>query len=132
MPANGATVNDRTEPNRLTAVSTLCRITSPFTPAGIMKALVWTLLLIIGTHVLVLDAMHHEHDAQVAVEQSDAASPSLDVLDQGGDHCCQCHGFMASTDCHPLRLPAPPAQVLALRPPLPDAPADNPFRPPIA
>jgi hypothetical protein len=87
-----------------------------------MKALVWTLLLIICTHVLVLDAMHHEHDADVAMEQ----------LDAGGDHCCQCHGFMASADCAPARLPAPPARVLALRPPLPDAPADNPFRPPIA
>ena len=97
-----------------------------------MKALVWTLLLIIGTHVLVLDALHHEHDADVAVEQSDDASPQLDVLDGGSDHCCQCHGFMASTDCAPMRLPAPPARVLALRPPLPDAPADNPFRPPIA
>ena len=82
-----------------------------------MKALVWTLLLIICTHVLVLDAMHHEHDADVAVEQLDDAPVQLDVLDAGGDHCCQCHGFMASMECAPARLPAPPATVLALRPP---------------
>jgi len=61
-----------------------------------MKALVWTLLLIICTHVLVLDAMHHEHDADVAMEQLDAAPAQLDVLDAGGDHCCQCHGAGAA------------------------------------
>ena len=73
-----------------------------------MKALVYTLLLIISTHVLVLDAMHHEHDggAAASLEQVQQDLASADVLDKGGDHCCQCHGFMA--------------------------PADNPFRPPIA
>ncbi|WP_300522103.1 hypothetical protein [Alcanivorax sp.] len=118
--------------NPLTGVFTIRKV-EPLQPlAGTMKALVWTLLLIICTHVLVLDAMHHEHDADVAVEQLDDAPVQLDVLDGSGDHCCQCHGFMASMECAPARLPAPPATVLASRPPLPDAPADNPFRPPIA
>jgi len=118
--------------NPLTGVFTIRKVEPPQSTAGTMKALVWTLLLILGTHVLVLDAMHHEHDADVAVEQGDLAPAQIDVLDSGGDHCCQCHGFMASPDCSPARLPAPPARVLALRPPLPDAPADTPFRPPIA
>ncbi|MCG8394492.1 MAG: hypothetical protein MI745_15545 [Pseudomonadales bacterium] len=97
-----------------------------------MKALVWTLLLIIGTHVLVLDAVHHEHDAGVAFEQVQQDGNHLDVLDKGGDHCCQCHGFMTGADCAPARLPAPAMPLAALPPFLPDAPADNPFRPPIA
>jgi len=97
-----------------------------------MKALVYTLLLIISTHVLVLDAVHHEHDDRVSMEQIQQDLASADVLDKGGDHCCQCHGFMASTDSEPLRLAPPSAGQMALRPFLPDAPADNPFRPPIA
>ncbi|KZY36241.1 hypothetical protein A3754_05955 [Alcanivorax sp. HI0083] len=99
-----------------------------------MKALVYTLLLVISTHVLVLDAMHHGHDggAAASLEQVQQDLVSADVLDKGGDHCCQCHGFMASTDCEPLRLAPPSAGQMALRPFLPDAPADNPFRPPIA
>ncbi len=96
-----------------------------------MKALVWTLLLVIGTHVLVLDAMHHEHDEGVAYEQVQQGEAQQDVLDRGGEHCCQCHGFMTGIDCAPARQPAPARQLTALPPALPDAPADTPFRPPI-
>ncbi|MGB2246817.1 MAG: hypothetical protein ACPH3N_04065 [Alcanivorax sediminis] len=105
-----------------------------------MKSLVWTLLLIICTHVLVLDAVHHEHDAGADYAQSlnlvDNADhqdrQSLDVLDQGAEHCCQCHGFMAGVDCSPARQPAPLSALLAWRPDLPEAPPESPFRPPIA
>ena len=75
--------------------------------------------------VVTVSDEHHVSDA------SGEHSVGCDT-DTECDHCCQCHGFMASADCAPARLPAPPARVLALRPPLPDAPADNPFRPPIA
>ena len=49
-----------------------------------MKALVYTLLLIISTHVLVLDAMHHEHDggAAASLEQVQQDLASADVLDK--------------------------------------------------
>lgn len=103
-----------------------------------MKSLVWTLLLVICTHVLVLDAVHHEHDAgadyaQSLSDESDQQERvQLDVLDQGAEHCCQCHGFMAGVDCPPARQPAPVTALLGWRPDLPDAPPESPFRPPIA
>ncbi|MCK0153786.1 hypothetical protein MWU49_08735 [Alcanivorax sp. S6407] len=101
-----------------------------------MKSLVWTLLLIICTHVLVLDAVHHEHDAGTGYAQSDSADhqhrAQTDVLDQGAEHCCQCHGFMTGVDCPPARQPAPPSAQFAWRPDLPEAPPESPFRPPIA
>ena len=103
-----------------------------------MKSLIWTLLLIICTHVLVLDAVHHEHDAGTGYAQSLSDAPDhqdraqVDVLDQGAEHCCQCHGFMAGIDCPPARPPAPHAELLAWRPALPEAPPESPFRPPIA
>ncbi|WP_417215594.1 hypothetical protein [Alcanivorax sp.] len=116
----------------MTAVYGYRKVTSSLISGHPMKALVYTLLLIISTHVLVLDAVHHEHDDRVSMEQVQQDLASADVLDKGGDHCCQCHGFMASTDSEPLRLAPPSAGQMALRPFLPDAPADNPFRPPIA
>ena len=100
-----------------------------------MKSLVWTLLLVICTHVLVLDAMHHEHDAGAANAQTQQDGQDMahqDVLDQGGEHCCQCHGFMASVDCPPARPLAPAAAGMALRHHLPETPPESPFRPPIA
>ena len=101
-----------------------------------MKSLVWTLLLIICTHVLVLDAVHHEHDAGAGYAQSEDAHhqdrAQVDVLDQGAEHCCQCHGFMAGLDCPPARQPAPRSNGLVARSPLPDTPPESPYRPPIA
>ena len=96
-----------------------------------MKALIWTLLLVICTHVLVLDAVHHEHDGSLTIEQSQSLDTAFDVLDRGGEHCCQCHGFMATPSCSPARTPAP-AQQLALSPiALLEPPLGTPFRPPI-
>ncbi|EKF74394.1 hypothetical protein A11A3_09345 [Alcanivorax hongdengensis A-11-3] len=98
-----------------------------------MKAWVFTLLTIIGLHVLVLDTLHHGHDQGVSVTQSEAAGElaQADVLDQGSDHCCQCHGFLAIAATPASQLPAPVAPQVAARPPMPDSPADNPYRPPI-
>lgn len=112
------------------------RIPNPL--AAFMKVLVWTLLLIICTHVLVLDAVHHEHDAGAGYAQSlsddshQQDRAPLDVLDQGAEHCCQCHGFMAGVDCPPAEQPAPVTALLGWRPDLPEAPPESPFRPPIA
>ena len=49
-----------------------------------MKALVYTLLLIISTHVLVLDAVHHEHDDRVSMEQIQQDLASADVQGMAG------------------------------------------------
>lgn len=98
-----------------------------------MKSLVWTLLLVICTHVLVLDAVHHEHDAADGYAQTEQAEPAhLDVLDQGSEHCCQCHGFMAGMDCAPARQPAPSSTGLTFLSRLPDTPPESLYRPPIA
>ncbi|MDX1804340.1 MAG: hypothetical protein R3292_09665 [Alcanivorax sp.] len=98
-----------------------------------MKAWVFTLLTVIGLHVLVLDTLHHGHDQRVAVTQSDVAADPVqaDILDQGSEHCCQCHGFVAVTDVPLGRQAAPSRPAAAPRPSLPESPADNPYRPPI-
>lgn len=100
-------------------------VTGPLT-----KPLVYALLLIITAHVLVLDAVHHEHDQ--GWQSTQAELVQVDVLDQGADHCCQCHGFVASLEAAPPRTPLPDSLSANPRPGIQNAHREMPFRPPIA
>lgn len=119
---------------------TLFRISDHFlgnnTPMAV-RVWVSALLLIISTHVLVLDAVHHSHDqpgspqaSQLAADHASTSTASAaDNLDQ---HCCQCAGATPSSRLQLARSMAPDSGVPLLLPTPPASPVSSLFRPPIA
>lgn len=94
------------------------------------------LLCVTSFHVLVTDVASHE---RVPVTDGQELTAALDQPDQnagaehhgGAQHCCQCHGFMASPAVEQSARAPLPVLADSRAPALPVPPSSSPYRPPI-